>query len=213
MKPCCINDGFVAMAENTVPSINLLPQKGESFVTQFLNWVLTIGRLLIILVECLALGTFIYRFDLDMKIVDLHDKIEAQSFIVANFQKSEDSFRDIQDRLALAEKYDTIGAVTTGIFTDITRLGQGKVTFRNLTVETEAAKIEAQAASTAALAQFVESLRSHPSITGVSVDKVENSTSSSRITVSITAKLKQTAFEKTEETKNIPAVQAPVLGE
>lgn len=199
------------MAEKTVPSINLLPQKGESFVTQFLNWVLSIGRLLIILVECLALGTFIYRFDLDMKIVDLHDKIEAQSFVVANFQKSEENFRDIQDRLTLAEKYDSIGNVTTGIFTDITSLGQGKITFRNLTVETEAAKIEAQAASSVALSQFVESLRAHPSITGVSVDKVENSTTSSLIIVSITAKLKQTAFDKTKEPKTGPAAQAPVL--
>lgn len=198
------------MAEKTVPSINLLPQKGESFVTQFLNWVLSIGRLLIILVECLALGTFIYRFDLDMKIVDLHDRIEAQSFILSSFEKSENSFRDIQERLALTKHYDSIGNVTTGVFTDITELGQGKITFRNLTVETEAAKIEAQAASTVALSQFIEELRNHPSITSVSVDKVENSTSSSLITVSITAKLKPLGFEN-EQISITPAVQAPVL--
>lgn len=193
------------MAE-TVPSINLLPQKGESFVTQFLNWTLTIGRLLIIIVEMLALGTFLYRFDLDMKIVDLHDQIEAQSFIVANFEKSEENFRDIQDRLALIERYDTIGSTTTSIFSDITKLGQGKITFRNLTVETETAKIEAQAVSTAILSQFVNDLKKHPSITGVSVDKVENSASTSLISVSITATLKQSDFDRIED----PTLKAPV---
>jgi hypothetical protein len=197
------------MAE-TVPSINLLPQKGESFVTQFLNWTLTIGRLLIIIVEMLALGTFLYRFDLDMKIVDLHDQIEAQSFIVANFEKSEENFRDIQDRLSLINRYDTIGSTTTSIFSDITSLGQGRITFRNLTVETEAAKIEAQAASTATLSQFVNDLKKHPSITGVSVDKVENSSSTSLISVSITATLKAAGFE-TSENANDKAPVVPIL--
>ncbi|MBA3723616.1 MAG: hypothetical protein H0W89_01845 [Candidatus Levybacteria bacterium] len=204
----------MAMAERTVPTINLLPQKGESFVTQLLNWTLSVGRLLIILVEMVALGTFLMRFDLDMKIVDLHDKIEAQSFIVANFQKSEENFRDIQDRLALVERYDAIGTTTTNIFSDITKLGQGKVTFKNLTIEPENAKIEMQASSTEILSQFVAALRAHPSVTGVIVDKVENSTSTSRINVSITASLKQSAFDKTDQT-NDPTVGAPIpaLGE
>lgn len=200
------------MAENTVPSINLLPQKGESFVTQFLNWTLTIGRLLIILVEMLALGTFLYRFDLDMKIVDLHDKIEAQSFIVANFSKSEEAFRDIQDRLALAKQYDTVGATTTTIFTSITQLGQGKITFRTLEVGTETAKIEAQATSTAKLTQFVNELKKHPSVTAVIIDKVENNTSAAQIIVSITATLKESAFEKVEEEK-APGQPMPILEE
>jgi hypothetical protein len=200
----------VRMAENTVPSINLLPQKGESFVTQFLNWTLTIGRLLIIIVEMLALGTFLYRFDLDMKIVDLHDKIEAQSFIVANFEKSEATFRDIQDRLALVKRYDSVGTTTTTIFTDIASIGQGRVTFRDLTVETETAKIEAQAPSTTTLSQFVDDLKKHPSITSVIIDKVENSTSTSLITVSITATLKKSDFEVVQE-KNVPAANAPIL--
>ncbi len=202
------------MAERTVPTINLLPQKGESFLTQFLNWTLTIGRLLIILVEMVALGTFLYRFDLDMKIVDLHDKIEAQSFIVANFQKSEENFRDIQDRLALVGRYDAIGTTTTSIFSDITKLGQGKVTFKNLTIDTENAKIEMQAASTETLSQFVTALRAHPSVTGVIVDKVENNTSSSLISVSITASLKQSAFDKTTlETNNNAGALVPDLEE
>ncbi len=199
------------MAENTVPSINLLPKKGESFLNQFLNWTLTIGRLLIIIVEFVALGTFLFRFDLDMKIVDLKDKIEAQSFIVANFQKSEANFRDIQDRLELIKRYEQIGGTTSGIFADITKLGAGKVTFKDLTVEPENAKIEAQAGSPAALMAFVAALKQHPSVTGVIVDKVQNSASTSLVSVSITATLKPQAFEKDESLNPNAGQVAPIL--
>ncbi len=197
------------MAENST-SINLLPQKGESFLTQFLNWTLSIGRLLIIITEMVALGTFLYRFDLDMKIVDLHDKIKGQSAIVTAFQNSEDSFRNLHERLELIKRYDSIGSTTTGIFKDITSIGRGKITFRNLTVAPENAKIEAQAPSSADLSQFVAALRNHPSVTSVVVNKVENSTTSSLITVSITASLRPTAFEQSEQKSLSPGV-VPIL--
>lgn len=189
------------MAEK-VPTINLLPHQGESFFTQFLNWALTIGRLLIILTEMVALGTFIYRFSLDMQIVDLHDKIKSESFIVANFKSAETTFRDIQDRLDTTKRYTTIEGTTTGIFTDITKMGQGKITFKDLAVDTQNAKIVAQAPSSSNLSQFVTALKKYPSVTSVIIDKVENNTASAQITVSITAKLKHAAFAQTEAQTN-----------
>src|SRR6266480_2874522 len=126
-------------------TINLLPQSGDSFITQFFNWALTIGRLLIILTEMVALGTFIYRFGLDMQIVDLHDKIKAESFIVANFKDAETTFRDVQDRLATVKRYTTVGGTTSEIFTDIIKMGQGKITFKDITVSTQNAKIQVAA--------------------------------------------------------------------
>lgn len=188
------------MAE-TVSSINLLPQKGEGFVTQFLNWTLTIGRLLIILTEMIALSTFLYRFDLDMKIVDLHDKIRGQASIVGSFKSSEDNFRNLQDRLALIKQYDSYGSTTNTIFRDITNLAKGKITFRNLTVESDNAKIEASAKSSAILAQFVNELKKYPAVASVSIDKVENSASTAQINVTISLMLKTNALAK-EETRD-----------
>jgi len=204
--------GFLFMAENA-PSINLLPHKGDSFVTQFLNWTLTIGRLLIILVEILALGTFLYRFTLDRQIVDLHDKIKSQSFIVANFQKSETDFRNLQERLLFIKRYNGISTTTTNIFSEITAMGQGYVTFRNITVAADTVRIESQAPSPAALSQFVAALRKHHSITSVIVDKVENSTSTSLISVSITAALKPAAFEQPEKQTINPIIRPALEGQ
>jgi hypothetical protein len=198
------------MAENA-PSINLLPKKGESFLTQFLNWTLSIGRLLIILTEIVALATFLYRFTLDMQIVDLNDKIKGESFIVENFEKGESNFRDLQDRLAQIDRYDKIGSNTTTIFRDITQMGRGQVTFKNLTVDTDSAKIDVQAPTSAALSRFVQALKANPAITAVNIDKVENNTSTSLVGVSITVMLKPAAFDKPDtQTFNTNGV-APIL--
>jgi hypothetical protein len=181
------------MAEK-VPTINLLPQNENSFITQFFNWALTIGRLLIILTEMVALGTFIYRFSLDMQIVDLHDKIKAESFIVANFKDQEAIFRDIQDRLVTAKRYDSVQNTTSGIFSDILKMGQGKITFKDLAVTTQNARIQVAAPSAPALSAFVDALKNDPSISSIAIDKVENNTTSAQVIVSITATLKQADF-------------------
>lgn len=186
------------MAEKLI-SINLLPRKSESFVNQFLNWVLTIGRLLIILTEMVALGTFLYRFTLDMQIVDLHDKINQSNAIAISFKESEKNFRDIQDRLATIKQYESVGKTTTSIFTDITKMGQGKVTFKSLLVATDNAKIEVQAPSVAALTQFTNALTNYPGITAVNVDRVETSPANAQVSVSITASLAPAAFAQPED--------------
>lgn len=186
------------MAEK-VPTINLLPDQGESLITQFFNWALSIGRLLIIITEMVALGTFLYRFGLDMQIVNFHDKIKSESFIVANFQTAETTFRDIQDRLATVKRYSSIGQTTSGIFTRITALGLGKLTFKDLTVTTQSAKIEVESQTPSAISQFVESLKTDPSVVSVSIDKVQDNTSDAQIVVDITATLKPVAFAETEQ--------------
>lgn len=181
------------MAEKT-QSINLLPHNSESFMTQFLNWALSIGRLLIILTEIIALGTFIYRFSLDQQLVNFHDKINSESFILDNFQSAETTFLDIQARLSAIQQYSALGTRTMDVFNNITKMGQGKVTFKDLTVNTQTATIEIQAPSSSSLSEFVNALKNYPLITSISVDKVETSPSSAEITVLVTATLKQASF-------------------
>jgi hypothetical protein len=199
------------MAEISKPTINLLPSKGEGFMNQFLNWAVNIGRLLIIITETVALATFLYRFDLDMKIVDLHDEIKQKSFIVKNFQTYEESFRNLQERLALAKDYDKQSPITLKIFTDITELGRGKVTFRNLSVSTETVKIEAYAPSAVALSQFTSALKTYPSIASVSIDNVENSATNARIVVSITALLQETKKNEAVKPASLNQIQGDQL--
>lgn len=169
--------------------INLLPNRGDTMFVQFLNWALTIGRLLIILVETLALSVFLYRFSLDMQTQDLKDKIKVQRAIVQSFQSQEDTFRNLQSRLALAKEYDAASVNSPNILNEIIDKGRGHITFRNIYISNEVIRIEAQAPNALPLTEFVNSLKEYPSIAGVNIDKVENKTSSAEVIVGITAYL------------------------
>lgn len=176
------------MAEKT-KSINLLPQKGEGFLDVFLGWALTVGRLLIILTETLALSVFLYRFSLDMKIVDLHDQIKNKSSIVAAFKNTEATVRDLQTRLAFAQKLDEASSMTPNALSDIVDMGRGKVTFRKILFSADSVEIDVQATNSSALSAFVNSLKAYRGITSVSINNVENKTTSAFIRMSISAKL------------------------
>jgi Fimbrial assembly protein (PilN) len=186
--------GIVGMAENE-QTINLLPHEKENLMTQFLDWALTIGRLLVILTEIVALGTFIYRFSLDAQLVNLHDDIKTKSFIVDNFKDQETTFRDVQSRLATAKQYASVSNTTANIFEEIAKIGQGKITFKDLNVSTQDVKIEVAANSGSAISQFVNDLKNSPTMTSLSVDKVANNTAGGVITVYITATLKKAPFD------------------
>jgi hypothetical protein len=169
--------------------INLLPNK-ENVLNQFLSWALTIGRLLVIITETLALSVFIYRFSIDMRLVDLHDKIKTTSIIVSNFKDGEDNYRDLHARLAFAREYDDSSDKTLKVLKDVVEMGRGRITFKNLLVTTNSIEIEAQASSVASLSLFTTTLKNYPEVTKVSVNRVENRTSSAQVTIGISADLK-----------------------
>lgn len=194
------------MADKIKP-INLLPQR-ENFVNQFLSWALTIGRLLIILTETLALGTFLYRFQIDMRIIDLHDNIKNQRIIVSQFKSTEDQVRNLQQRLTLAQQYAEAGKSAPTIFSDIIDMGRNKVTFKNIAVSTTNVRLEVQASNASAINLFVNSLKTYPKITSVRVDNVQNRTSNALIVMTITANLKNEEDAMAQSSPgDIPAAQ------
>jgi hypothetical protein len=172
-------------------SINLVPGRDDTLLIQFLNWALSIGRLLVILVETLALGTFLYRFTLDWQIVDYKDKIKAQRSIVESFKSQEEDFRDLQTRLAIIKQLDNASSNSPKILSDIIDMGKGYITFKSINVSTKTIRIEAKSSFIEPLMAFVNSLKKHPDIATVSIDRVENKTSSIEIIVGISAELKE----------------------
>lgn len=180
--------------------INLLPSSTNTLISQLLNWTITIGRLLIILVETLALGTFLYRFSLDMQIQDLNDKIKNQRLIVTSYKSSEDKFRDFQTKLDFIKKIDASGEDISNILNDTIEMGKGYITFRNISISPGVIQIEAQASTVEPLRMFVNALKKYPSVETVSINKVENKMSNIAVIISVNANLKQrdklTVFEE-----------------
>ncbi len=174
----------------SINDINLLPKGAGNFSEILLNWTLNIGRLLIILTEALALSVFLYRFSLDMRIVDLNDAIKQQSAITKNFESYEAEYRSLQERLRLAEEYNNNSQDVTSIFSDIIEAGRNKVTFNNILVSTEQISISTQSQSAGNLNSFIENIKHNPKIDAVSIDNIDNKTSTATIGLRITAKMK-----------------------
>ncbi|HSA83974.1 MAG TPA: hypothetical protein VLF20_03740 [Patescibacteria group bacterium] len=183
-------------------TINLLPNKGDGLIDQFLSWALSVGRLLIIITETLALTVFVYRFTLDRQIIDLHDNIKIESAIVKGFETNEKLFRNIQSRLTFAKEYDATKSNTITLTKDILAIGSNKVTFRTLLVKNDGIDIEIQAPSARLLAQFTDELKQHPEITGLTVNRVENKTSGGVVIVGLSAERKTKLTENPSTTGN-----------
>ena len=177
----------------TNPAINLFRGRKQSFFDKFMKWALTFGRFVVIFTETIALAAFIYRFSLDRQLIDLHGNIKQKQAIVKLFKDNEDIYRNLQDRLTLAAKLSETGKETVTIFNDVIRLAPSGLTFDNLLLSENQIKIDARMQSVAALANFVKTLKEYPKITSVSINKIENRSSSATIIVSITATLKKQA--------------------
>jgi len=175
----------------TSASINLL--KGRvNWLDQAIKWALTVGRLLIIIVEFVAFGTFILRFSLDRTLIDLSDKIKQEQAIVASLKDREATYRNLQERLMVASKITGQAQSSKKIVLDIFDLTPVEIKFDNFTLQNGKINMTTKVRSTAALTAFLESLRNYPGISSVSVDSIGNKTTDGSLSVGITAVLKNT---------------------
>lgn len=176
-----------------IPTINLLKKNEKSIVDTVLDWALTIGRVVVIITEGIALSAFLYRFTLDRQVIDLHDEISQKQAFVKLLKTNEDAFRNLQERLEVASQLSTTGSGTNQVFIDILSLIPTGFLVNKYLVTTENIKIDGNAQSPATLATLVTGLKTYPAIQYVSIDKIENKTTNATIAVSITATLKKKA--------------------
>lgn len=175
----------------SLPSVNLLKKGNQSIIDRFIKWALTIGRIIVIVTESIALFTFLQRFSLDRELIDLHDEITQKQAVVKLLKANEDKYRSIQQRISLANQLSTIGEETTKIFFDIYQLAPSDFKINNFSLSSSSIKIDAISDSIYSLKSFIQKLKNNQNIQTVSLDKIENKTSSARIIVNITAVLKK----------------------
>lgn len=173
-------------------SINLYQKNRKSFLDKFIDWALSIGRIVIILTEIIALSAFLYRFSLDRQLVDLHDTIKVQQAILDSQKPQETLYRSIQAKLALAAKTQNQAQSTTQLLLDTKNSATNDFLIKTIAVSQEAIRIDANVLSVSSLATFITKLKTFEQVSSVSLDKIENKTANGIITVTITATLKKT---------------------
>jgi Tfp pilus assembly protein PilN len=171
-------------------SINLLENKVKT-LDLIVSWALTIGRALVIVVELVALGAFLYRFSLDNQLQDLRSKIKQEQAIVVYQKDSESKYRNLQDRLALISSVSKDSTKNLKIFKDIVALAPNGFTFKSLDLSEEKVQLEASVNSVIALSGFIDRLKAYAPVDSISLDKIQNDTANATITVGITAIFKK----------------------
>jgi len=171
-------------------SINLLKSDKNETLEQIINWVLTIGRVLVISVELIALLAFLYRFSLDSQLQDLNTQIKQRQTIVAFQKQNEDTYRNLQQRLKLISDTSISETQTVKIYYDILSFAPTGMTFNNVALSDNNILIEVNVDSIAPLGVFTNILKKYPSVESISVDKIQNNTTGSTITATISITLK-----------------------
>lgn len=176
------------MPEN-LPSINLVGNRQISSFDKFINWALTIGRLIVILTEIIAVIAFVYRFSLDEKLSNLHTEINNKQAQLLTLRQDENKYRNLQERIELASTISLKSTRANKIIQDIILLAPPGVTINELTFSKDEVNLGLSANSVSSLTDFINPLKDYPEIKSISIDDIENKTSIGLL-VNITATLK-----------------------
>ncbi len=179
------------MQKYTAPSINLAKNRGEHLSDRIIAFALTIGRILVIITEAIALGAFLFRFGLDRQLVDLHDRIKQEQAIINLLKKNETVYRNLQDRLTLEKNINVQSTASIKLYADVTSLIPSDVSLTVLSLSDTTLRIEGSVPTLVSLSSLVNKLKAYTNTDRVSLDKLENKTSEGFITFSITVYMKK----------------------
>lgn len=188
-------------------TINLLKRHDISLFDSIFNWALSVGRLLIIITQFIALGAFLFRFVLDRQIIDLNDVIQDKQTVVKFLEKDEKTYRSLQKRLEVIGKYQDDASEQVEMLTGMVDLARGKMELTSFSFTSTSVTIEGVTSSGSMLQQFISQLRTYPGIAAVSIDTIENLSEENRIRASISLSFK--APESETVLPVMPMMQIP----
>jgi len=174
--------------------ISLLPRKDMegSPIGRIVNWLLSVGRYVVVFTELAVIGAFLSRFWLDRKNSDLSEEIRQERAILESTAEFEKEFRLFQARLKAIAK--SLGKEEDVLFylNSIVESMPRELVLLNYNFSGEGDKRQASVLvsvdSENALAEFVDNLLAQEEVTAVSIGTIEKEqeTSGMRIQFLIT---------------------------
>jgi len=169
--------------------IDLSGKPKQSLTGDFLKWTINGGRIIIVTTELIALGALLYRFNIDRKIIDLHDQIKKADLFVKSQQAKESNYRSIQERLVNIKETEnqtsTKFEIITGILNDIST---GEFTSTNLAVSSNVITVNGTSFSVFSVNNFIEDLKQNPNVASISIDEVTSSINGVKFRINIELK-------------------------
>lgn len=142
----------------------LKPQsQPQQIAVKAFKWLLSSGRFLIIAVEIIVLGAFLFRFKLDADIADTREAIEEQIPFIESLAADEKLIRRTQFQLSTIESTKRTSPDLAGVLTTIAKQTPSGVTLTTLSIENTVGEITlktvAEATDNNQLSSFMAALK------------------------------------------------------
>ncbi len=178
-----------------ISSINLINNAQNGFFAEFVNWTLTVGRIVVITTEVIALGAFLYRFSLDRQLIDLRSQIKQKQLIIASQKDNEAKYRNLQDRLYLASNFSSLSMERITTLKDILSLTPQGMKLSNISLTKENFSIATNVQNISSIRLYVNSLKEYPNIDTLSLDTIEKKPLSNLTVLNISGTFKKSKYE------------------
>lgn len=177
------------------PSINLINNAQNGFFAEFVNWTLTVGRILVIITEAIALSAFLYRFSLDKKLIDLRSVIKQKQAIIASQKDNEAKYRNLQDRLYLASNFSALTMERITTLKYMLSLTPQSMKLTNISLTKENFNITTNVQNMSSIRFYVNSLKKYPKIDTLSLENIEKKPLSNLTVANISGTFKKSKYE------------------
>lgn len=179
------------MASPSQVSINLIGKPKTSFAHDFAKWTFNAGRIIIAVTELVALGALGYRFYVDSKIIDLHDKIKTEQAFVSRDAQLESKYRSIQTRLSNIKTTEANTNIKIGLMNSIIQtVSTGNFSSTTLTIDQETINFEGIAVSIFPINSFIDTLKKNTNIASISLDDVTSTNQGIQFKIAVELKQK-----------------------
>jgi type IV pilus assembly PilN-like protein len=158
--------------------ISLLPDshRSDNLTSRIVNWVTTIGRVVIIFTELFVVIAFLSRFWLDRQNSDLSEKVRQQRAILTSTAEFEKEFTSFQKRLKIIgdlNKNSNLG----GALDSLLKSTPPDIYFQKLSIDPQnqqmTTTIDTRAYSSQSVISFITNLILNKDIQKVTVSSIE----------------------------------------
>lgn len=154
--------------------INLVPdyRKSRTSWGVFFDWLLNIGRYIIIFTELLVIVAFVVRFKFDRDLTRLYEKIEVKKETVARQAKFEDEFRFLQEKILTIAEINADRPTPQLIIKELELITPKTISFTSFNFSANTVTIEGKAYTSTGLASFAYQLSRSPNFTDIQIGEV-----------------------------------------
>lgn len=154
-----------------VSSINLLPKDSFEFSTagKALKWVMTAGRVLVVLTEFVVLLAFASRFYFDKKLSDLGEVLTQKETQIAAYADVETEMRKVLAKQQPVETFQSDGLGFSTKVDSLTRILPPGVVLDSLSLSKGSLVIAGKAQSEYGFAQLISGVKKMPGVSSVNM--------------------------------------------